>query len=234
MKVGDFVEVDYVGMVKESGEVFDLTKEEIAKKEGVYSPKFSYKPVVLIVGSDFIIKGLDEALRNMNVGEKKKIDIPPPKAFGDRRGDLIKIIPLVKFKEQNIDPSPGNIVNIGTLRGRILSVDGGRVKVDFNHPLAGKTLEYEIEIKSLVKEKSEKVKSVVKYFTGVEEVDVVCKNKEVEINIKKDVDMVRPAKRMISDAIIKWCDVNKVKFIEIFETKKQSKSEKERPSTAEK
>jgi len=217
MKQGDFVEVDYIGRIKDSGEIFDLTKEEIAKKENVYNPKVSYKPVVLILGADFIIKGLDEALREMGVGEKKKIDIPPEKAFGERKEDLVKIIPLAKFKEQDLEPSPGGVVNIGNLRGRIMTVDGGRVKVDFNHPLAGKTLEYEIEVKSLIKEKCEQIKSIVKYFTGIEEVDVACSGEEANVSIKKDVDVVRPLKKMISDAVIKWCDAKKVNFIETFE-----------------
>jgi len=239
MKPGDFVEVDYVGRIKDTGQVFDVTKEKIAKKENVYNPKTSYKPVVLIVGADFIIKGLDEGLRGMKVGEKKKVDVPPSKAFGDRKENMIKTIPLAKFKEQNLDPLPGAVVNIGNLRGRIVSVSGGRVRVDFNHPLAGKTLEYEIEIKSVVKEKLAKVKAIVKYFTGIEEVDVVCKATQAEINIKKDVDVARPVKKMISDAAIKWCDVKKVKFVEIFEsaapkTKSKSSEKKAKTEAAEK
>jgi len=233
MKPGDFVEVDYVGRIKDTGEIFDVTKEEVAKKEGVHNPKASYKPVVLIVGADFIIKGLDEALRGMKVGEKKKVGVPPEKAFGERKNELLRTIPLAKFKEQNLDPFPGAVVNIGNLRGRIVSADGGRVKVDFNHPLAGKTLEYEIEIKSVVKESVEKVKAVVKYFTGIEEVDVACEAAQAEINIKKDVDVTRPVKKMISDAVIKWCNVEKVKFVEIFESVESEAKPSEKKAKAE-
>ena len=217
MRAGDFVEVDYVGRIKDTREIFDLTKEDIAKKENVYNPKVTYEPVVLIIGADFIIKGLDEALRDTKIGEKKKVDVLPEKAFGERKEELVRTIPLAKFKEQNLDPAPGAVVNIGNLRGRIVSVGGGRVKVDFNHPLAGKTLEYEIEVKLLVKAQNKKVKSIVKYFTGIADVDVVCKNKEAEITIKKDVDVVRPVKKMVSDAVIKWCSIDKVKFVEVFE-----------------
>ena len=116
MKAGDFVEVDYVGRIKESGEVFDLTREDIAKQENVFDPKFPYKPVVLIVGSDFIIKGLDEALKGMNVGENKKVDIPPEKGFGERKAELVKTVPLSKFKEQDTKPYPGAVVNVGNLK----------------------------------------------------------------------------------------------------------------------
>ena len=216
MKVGDFVEVDYVGRVKDSDEIFDLTREDVAKKENIFNKEFPYKPIVLIVGSDFIIKGLDEALQGMTVGEKKKFEIPKDKGFGERKEEMIKVIPLARFKEQDMKPYPGAVVNIGSFRGRVVSVDGGRVKVDFNHPLAGKVLEYDLEIKSEIKEPAERVKAVVKYFTGVEEVDVEIGGKTAGITIKKDVDVARPVKKVVSDAVIKWCGVEMVKFIEVF------------------
>jgi len=220
MKTGDFVEVDYVGRMKDTGEIFDLTKEDVAKKENVYNPKVSYKSVVLIVGAGFIIKGLDEALQEMKVGEKKKIEIPPEKAFGGRQEELVKLVPLSKFKEQEQKPSPGAVISVGNMRGKIASVDGGRVKIDFNHPLAGKTLEYDIELKSLVEKQEDRIKAIVAYFTGLETVGVSFNGKEAEIEIKKDVDIVRAVKSMIAETAIKWCGVDKVKFVEIFEKQK--------------
>jgi FKBP-type peptidyl-prolyl cis-trans isomerase 2 len=219
MKPGDFVEVEYIGRIKETGQIFDLTKEDVAKKEDVYSPKATYGPVVLIVGADFILKGLDKALRDMKVGDKKNVEIPPEGAFGEKKTELVQLLPLAKFKEQNLDPTPGAIVNIGVMKGRIVTVSGGRVKVDFNHPLAGKTLEYDIEIKSRLTGNVEKVKAVVNYFTGISEVDVEYKNGEVEIEIKKRVDVTRPVKSMVAQAVVKWCDADKVKFVEAFEKK---------------
>jgi len=219
MKDGDFVQVDYVGRVKGTNEIFDLTKEDVAKKENVYNPKITYKPVTLIVGGGFILRGLDEALKNMKVGERKTFEVAPDKAFGDRRDDMVKPLPLARFKEQNINPFPGAVINIGELRGRIMSVDGGRVKVDFNHPLAGKTLEYDLEIKALVEKQDEKVRSIVFYFTGIDEADVTIADGVAEISMLKDVDVVRPVKSMIAENAMKWCGLSKVKFVETFEDK---------------
>ena len=111
MKDGDFVQVDYVGRVKGTNDIFDLTNEDVAKKENVYNPKITYKPVTLIVGGGFILRGLDEALKDMKVGERKTFEVAPDKAFGDRRDDMVKPLPLARFKEQNIDPFPGAVVN---------------------------------------------------------------------------------------------------------------------------
>lgn len=228
MKAGDFVEVDYVGRIKETGQVFDLTREDVAKAEGVYNPKTQYGSVVLIVGSEFLIRGLDKALRKMEVGAKEKVEIPPEGAFGEKNSDLVKLIPLAKFKEQNLDPVPGAVVNIGAMKGTIASVSGGRVKVDFNHPLAGKTLEYDIEIKSQITGKKERIAAVVKYFTGISDVGVTVNKKEVEIEIKKRVDVTRPVKIMVAKTAVKWCDMDGVKFVETFE-----KSEFEEPGESE-
>jgi FKBP-type peptidyl-prolyl cis-trans isomerase 2 len=221
METGDFVQVDYVGRIKDSGEIFDLTNEALAKEQKIFNPKVAYKPVVLILGADFIIKGLDEALRGMKVGEKKKVDIPPEKAFGERKEEMVQVVPEAKFKGQDMEPFPGAVVSLGNnMRGRIISVAGGRVRIDFNHPLAGKTLEYELELKSVIEKKDDKIKAVVEYFTGVTDVEVKIVGQDGEVSIMKDVDIVRPLKSMIAENAIKWCGVERVKFIETFDKQK--------------
>jgi FKBP-type peptidyl-prolyl cis-trans isomerase 2 len=227
MKDGDFVSVDYVGRIKGTDEIFDLTLEDVAKKENVFNPKIKYKPVTLIVGGGFILRGLDDALREMKVGERKTFEVAPDKAFGEKRDDMMKPIPAARFKEQNIDPFPGAVINVGELRGRIVSMDGGRVKVDFNHPLAGKTLVYDLEVKAMVENAEERVKSIVFYFTGLDEVDAKVAGGAAEITILKDVDVVRPVKSMVAENVMKWCGVGKVRFVETFE-------HGEKPGSAEK
>ncbi|MFH8132494.1 MAG: peptidylprolyl isomerase [Candidatus Aenigmatarchaeota archaeon] len=219
MESGDFVYIDYVGRVKETGEIFDLTKEDVARKEGIYDPKFKYKPIPVIVGSDFLIKGLNKVLKEMKVGEKRKVEISASDAFGERKEELVKIVPESIFKEQNVQPIPGYFVNIGGIRGRIVSVSGGRVKVDFNHPLAGKTLEYEIEIVREVKDKEGKVKSIVCYFTGLDEneIDLKIEGKIAEVSFKTTVELPHRLKDLISKKIFEWIDgIEELKFVEIF------------------
>lgn len=221
MNTGNFVYIDYVGRIKDSGEIFDLTKEDVAKKEKVYNPNLKYKPVPIIIDADFILKGLNEGLKEMKVGEKRKIEIKPDKGFGERNPDLVLPIPLIKFKEQNIEPKIGSIVTISGMKGRITTVSGGRVMVDFNHPLAGKTLEYEVEIVSEVKETKEKVEAIVFYFTGIEKEDINTKigDKEVEIEFKKKEQiMPKEAKEIIAKTIKRWVKpLERIKYVEVFE-----------------
>ena len=215
MKDGDFIYIDYIGRVKDTGEVFDLTIEETAKKENIYNPNVKYKPVPIVVGGNFVLKGLDEALLGMNVGDKKTVEIPVEKAFGERRPEFLRLIPMSVFKEQNIDPNPGSYVTINNLNGRVVSSDGGRIRVDFNHPLAGKKLEYEVEIKGDIKEDSEKVMAIVSYYTNLDKEDVEVKvaEKTAEINIKNGKEMPSKVKETIFNTITKWIGIEKIRFV---------------------
>lgn len=219
MNSGDFVSINYVGRIKDTGEIFDLTYEDIAKKEDVFDQKVKYGPVTIIVDGKFLLKSLNDAIKEMKVGEKKKIELTPDKAFGDRNPELIKLIPEAKFKEQNIDVYPGAVVTVNRLQGKVLSIDGGRVRVDFNHPLAGKTLEYEIEIVGEIKDNVEKIKSVIFYFVGIEKEDVEIKlsEKEVEMEFKKKYDLHSQTKSLIASTITQWiAGIETVKFVDIY------------------
>lgn len=217
MKEGEFIKIDYVGKIKESGKIFDLTKEDIAKENGIYNPEFTYKPVPVIIGSHFIIKGIEDELKKMKVGEKRKIIVNPENGFGNRSEKLIKLIPLAEFKKQKIDPFPGMPITISNLRGRVLSISGGRVKVDFNHPLAGKELEYELEIKEEITKKEDKVKAILELFIKTKK-DIKVEIKENILEIKMDIDIPRRVKEDIVETIKKWVkDIDKVRFLEEFD-----------------
>jgi len=216
MEKGDFIYIDYIGKVKDSGEIFDLTIEEVAKKEKIYNPQVHYHPTAIIVDAGFVIKGLDDALKEMKVGEKKIVEIPPEKAFGERSAELIKLIPISVFREKNVDPTPGSYVDVNNIRGRIISNDGGRVRVDFNHPLAGKKLEYEIEIKSLIKDLGEKIKAIIHYFAGIESENIIIepKDKVVDIKFIKKTILGADLEKNIADEIKKWIkEIEKIRFI---------------------
>ncbi len=219
MQTGDFVSIDFVGRVKDTREIFDLTFEDVAKKENIYNPKIKYEPITVVVGAGFVIVGLDDAMKEMKVGERKTIEVEPAKGFGERKPELVRLIPLSSFKDQNTDPTPGSYVSINGINGRIVSSGGGRISVDFNHPLAGKKLEYDIEIKKLVTDTNEKVKSIVAYFANLEKdgVEVALKEKEAEVKIKGKSELKTEGKKLIADRIIEWVkEVEKVRFVEEF------------------
>lgn len=197
MQKGTFVRINYVGKIKETGEAFD---------EG--------KNIPIIIGEGFVIKGLDEELEKMEVGEKKTVEIPPEKAFGERDPKLVKLIPLSEFRKNNTSPYPGMLIRADNFYGRVLSVESGRVKVDFNHPLAGKVLEYDVEITEEIKDAESKVKALFEFFTGIKDTEVKISENSVEIKVKQQVP--EPFKQRFSNAVKEYLKFKEVVISEVF------------------
>ena len=162
MKEGDFVEIQYIGKIKETGKIFDVTDETMAKQANVYKEGNRYEPIQVIVGAGHIIQGLDESLLNIEVGETKTFDIPPEKGFGKRDSSLLQILPLNDFKKHGLFPRAGLKIEINGHWATVRSVSSGRVKLDFNHPLAGKSLLYELTVSKKIDDVIEKINSILK------------------------------------------------------------------------
>jgi len=177
IKKKDFVEIEYIGMLKENNKIFDLTDEKLAKKEGVYIENIEYGPVVVCVGEKNVLKKIDESLEGKDVGEHYKIELTSEEGFGKRDPKLIKLVSAGVFKKSDLRPVPGLRVNIENMVGIIRTVSGGRVSIDFNHPLSGKELIYDINILKKVDDIKEKIKACMK-FTGLKEDLFEIKEKE--------------------------------------------------------
>ena len=161
IKKDDFVELDYTGVLKDAGIVFDTTIAEIAKKEGIFDPKMTYAPVSICIGQGQILQGLDASLEGLEVGKEKEIILPPERAFGKKDGKLMKLVPTGVFRKQNINPVPGLQLNIDGAVGTVRIVTGGRTIVDFNHPFAGKEVIYKVVIRRKLTDDKEKVIALV-------------------------------------------------------------------------
>lgn len=161
VKEGNFVKINFTGATKEDGKVFDSTIEEKAKEAGIHDKRVRYGPVLIPVGKHQVITGLDEDLANAKKGDKKQVVIPAEKAFGKRSVEAVKLVPESKFKEQKVQPFIGMPVEIDGMRAKVQSISGGRVRVDFNHPLAGKELAYEYEVLEVYEKPEEKFKALV-------------------------------------------------------------------------
>jgi peptidylprolyl isomerase len=136
---GQTVSVHYVGTF-EDGTQFDNSYDR--------GDALSFE-----VGSGQMIKGFDAALPGMTVGEKKEITIPSVDAYGDVVTESFQAAPFTSFPE-DFDFVVGNTVYGKTGEGqdfsaRIHEVGDDSVMLDFNHPLAGKSLTFEIELVSI-------------------------------------------------------------------------------------
>ena len=122
--------------------LFDTTHEDVAKKEDKFEEKKVYAEQAVVVGKGRLFAGLEEALLSSKVGDAKEVTIPPEKGAGARDGHLVELRTEREFLRQEITPELGMEVSVGGRRGTITSVAAGRVRVDFNNPLAGKTVKY--------------------------------------------------------------------------------------------
>jgi FKBP-type peptidyl-prolyl cis-trans isomerase SlyD len=165
---GDFILVKITGKTQR-GEVFQVSSEEDAKKAGIFDEQKAtqgqYTPEFIIVGEDgFLIDGLMETIEDMKYFEKKSIRVPPEKAFGKRVPSKIERIGLAKFRRMNNGKPPeigqefSRRTKEGNKQGRVTNIVQGRVIVDYNHPLAGQPLDYNIEILDKIEEFDEKIR----------------------------------------------------------------------------
>ena len=217
MNKGDFIRINYIARL-ESGEIFDLTYEDIAKQQNIYNPKVIYRPIPVVVGSGFVIKGIDNALLDMNTGSKKGFSISPEEGFGQRDPKMVRLVPKRVFKDNNIEPRPGLVVDFGQLKGRVQSASAGRIMVDFNNPLAGKTLKYELEVIEKIEEPEKQVRALLEFY-GVNKAEIRLAEGEAEIETPA---LPIALKNRLTKLIIEYIKVNdatikKVKFVEVFE-----------------
>ncbi|MCS7386969.1 MAG: peptidylprolyl isomerase [Candidatus Methanomethylicota archaeon] len=244
---GDFILIDFVAKVKDTGEIFDLTIEEVAKKENIYREDEIYEPMLVVIGEGWILPGLEEELMKMKPGEQKVIELPPEKAFGARDPSKVKIVPARELTKRGITPRPGTRVEINGNFAVIRSVGGGRVVLDFNHPLAGKTLVYDVKIVKKLKSAKEKILALIhRRIPRVpeEKFEVKVRGEDVTIELPEEayfVDGLQFAKRGIARDIEKFfSNIKSVKFVEKYVFKREAEkaaatkkeSAEEQPSKA--
>jgi peptidylprolyl isomerase len=131
---GQTAKIHYKGTL-DDGSVFDSSEGK--------------EPLTFEVGSGTLIPGLESAVRDMDVGETKTVRLDPHDAYGDVRDELIVRVPKERFPS-SIEPEPGLAIQVqteqGVLPARILDISDEAVRIDANHPLAGKDLTFEVSL----------------------------------------------------------------------------------------
>lgn len=162
---GSLVRVDYEAWTEE-GELFDTTKRDIAKAHGKHNEEIVYEPLPVLVGTGRVIPGFDEALLAADVGKEIDVNIPAEKAFGPRDSSKIDTIPLREFQKQEVTPYPGMRLQHSGKMATVVSVTPGRVRIDYNAPLAGKSLRYKFTIVEEVTDQTARVKAFIELAYG--------------------------------------------------------------------
>lgn len=219
-KKEDFVEIVYTGYLLD-GTIFDTNDEAVAKAQGLDSSNL--KPLRFKQGSGFVVKGLDEAIVDKEVDKEYEVELEPEQAFGKRSKDLIRLIPLTKFYENQLNPVVGLQVEINGQVGVVKSVTGGRVLVDFNHPLAGRKVKYKFKIQKIFDKLEDKLNVVFEMILNQTAKNITVKDDVVSAEL--DLDLNDKLKKYLIEQIKKYLPELENKTIELKSTKEAKKEE---------
>ncbi len=138
-KIGDTVKVHYTGKFGD-GMVFDTSIDD--------------EPLEFRIGESQVIPGFEEAVVGMNPGETKTVNIPVDKAYGPHRDDLVQVVDRKELpaglKTEIGQPLEGRQPDGEIVVATVTDVTESRVTLDANHPLAGKSLTFEIQLIEIV------------------------------------------------------------------------------------
>jgi len=223
MEKGNFILINYTSKVKETGEIFDTTIEEVAKKEKLYKEGEIYEPMLVVVGEGWVLKALDEALPNFEVNKKDSVEIPPEKAFGNRDPEKVKLVPLRRLTARGITPQMGMRIEYNGKLATVRTMGAGRVQLDYNPPLAGKTLIYDVTVEKKLETNAEKIAALIhRRIPAVETEKFHFKITKTNVTVDMPeeafyVEGIQLAKRGIATDIQKFFpEITTVKFTEAF------------------
>jgi FKBP-type peptidyl-prolyl cis-trans isomerase 2 len=223
MQKGDFILINYTGKVKETNEVFDTTVEEVSKKEHLHKEGEIYEPKLVVIGEGWVLKALDDELSGMELNKESTVEIPADKAFGQRDPEKIKRVPLRQLLAKEINPVIGARIEYQGKMAVVRSIGAGRVLLDFNPPLAGRTLIYDVTVNKKLDSNAEKIGALIHRRVPVVEEDkfkITLKAKNLTIDMPEDtfyVEGIQIAKRGIAMDIQKFLpDLAETRFVETF------------------
>jgi len=227
---GDIVWIEYdAWTVNPNGAstLFDTTHDGVAKKEGKFDEKKVYIEAPVVIGRGRLFEGLEAALVGGKVGETIEVLIPPEKGAGVRDPRLVELRTEREFLRQEISPEVGLEVSISGKHGVVTAVSAGRVRVDFNNPLAGKTLKYVVKATRKAQTPEERVRAVIDMDYGLaDQFKIDLKGGSAEIHLpdvcKTDEKWFVSKFRVVAD-LRELSELKTIRFVEEYE-KKEAKA----------
>jgi peptidylprolyl isomerase len=223
LQKGDFILINYTAKVKETNEVFDTTTEEVAKKEHLFKEGEIYDPKLVVIGEGWVLKALDDSLTTMETNKPTTVEIVPDKGFGQRDPEKVKLVPLKQLLAKEINPVIGARIEYQGKMASVRSIGAGRVLLDFNPPLAGKTLIYDVTVNKKLESNEEKIGALIHRRVPVVEENqfkLTIQDKSLTIDMPEVafyIEGIQIAKRGIALDIQKFIpDLAETKFVEAF------------------
>ena len=163
MEEGTIVCIDYDLFIADSGDLIETTRSEVAEKHDQLDENKTYEPLIVTVGEGTLIEGFENHLKEAEADTDYQIDIPPAEAYGVRDANNVETIGDAKLAMKVKDTENLHIgapVEIDGRQGTVQMFSAGRTRIDFNHPLAGRTLRYDYRITKVVEDIAEELAEI--------------------------------------------------------------------------
>jgi peptidylprolyl isomerase len=230
LEKGSLILIDYTANIKDTKKIFETTIEEDAKNSDLYDPTRKYGPRLVSVGEGWVLKGLDEALADANSGDKLDVDVYPDKGFGERIPNKVRMVAQRKLGDKADEVKIGDEVEIDERTGIVRFVGSGRVQVDFNHRLAGRTLTYKVSIIKKLESDNDKVLSLMKRRMPLddEKIKFIIEGSDLTVQLPEETFLtegLQVIKRGIASDIFKYvASITNVKFLETYKATNSTES----------
>ena len=222
----DWIKIDYTGRLKENSKVFDTTLEDIARAERIFDEKRGYNPLLCRAGDEkFLIPGLVKKLVGLELNSPHTFEIASEDAYGERDSKKIEMVPTKRLRKANLDPRVGNRVQLAGRSGTIIWVGGGRSRIDFNHPLAGKDLIFDVTVVEHIEDEEQIRKEIIsRRFPGInlDELTIEISEDPYTISISLPnylifMEGLAIAKYSLATELRDFLEFKVVKFIDVFD-----------------
>ena len=231
MKEGTIIHVEYDLYNADSGDLIETTREEVAKEHDIHQENRTYTPLVCVVGSGQLIPGFEESLLSAKADTDISLEIAAADAYGEKNSEMIDTMSIDKLLRYVRDPKSlyiGGPVTIDGRTGTLSYLAAGRARIDYNHPMAGRTLKYDYKIVKVITDKKEKVAALLESNTGHEGFEVSFDGDDISIITPEamlfDTNAAMQKFRIVT-VLRDSVDAGKVSFVEVHEPRVASEEE---------
>ena len=233
MEEGDLVYVDFDIWILPEDEgdealLFRTTNEEKAHEHEIYDEESTYGPRVAEIGRGSLMEGFEEDMLDAEFEEERSVEIPPEKGVGVRDASMIELFSRRELERKGVDVVLGGEVEMEERTGTIIQTSAGRVRVDFNHPLAGKTLKVDYTIHRKAETVEEKIKAILDKIYGQEEFQIKLEEDTLEVIIPDECKYGQGwfiVKYQVVGDIRRHTEIKLIRFVEEYEGKVEKPQE---------
>ena len=188
-----FIKLAYTARSVDSDQLVDTTDPEVAEEAGVDVEEQTFEPRIIALGAGHVFPSVETELATQTVGDTGTVEVPPDESFGEYDPENVRTVSADIIDED--DRYPGAQVDIDGEHGYVETIIGGRARVDFNHPLAGETIEYEYEILEEITDRIEQANGLLASIVNAD-LEMWISTDEEEVEVESDDEEDEPTTEM--------------------------------------